>query len=464
MKSQENSNKLVLYNTLSTIILYAITFFSAPLFSRLLGKNEYGVVQVYNTWVTFFVVISGLYTRGTLAIAKINFSANDFKKYQSSVLFLSVVGFSIILGIVIIASPIVVPFFGLKIGYLILMMFHSFGTYCVYFINTKFTYEMKAKNNLIISVSLAMLNFVLSYVLIKTLNVEHLYLGRILGMSFPYIVAGFLIIIYVFYQGKTLYNRKYWKFCFPLCIPLIFHGISGVICASSDRIMVQQIIGIGAVGIYSLAYNFANSIDSVWNALHNSWDPFFFEYIKTDKYDELLKRSKKYIRLFTCISIVFILCSPEVFHIFASKEYWEGATIIPIVILSEYSIFVYSFAANYEFAFKRTDVVAIGSVIAGIVNIVLNFWLINVQGYFGAALATLLSNMILAIVHIMFARKLVKDKWIYSIKLFIPAVMGLIIAVVLYYYCFLLVFIRYIIAVIICIYICGKIYKDRTIF
>ena len=70
--------------------------------------------------------------------------------------------------------------------------------------------------------------------------------------------------------------------------------------------------------------------------------------------------------------------------------------------------------------------VAIGSVIAGITNIVLNFIFITLLGYLGAAIATVLSNIVLVIVHTCFAKKLVKDKWVYNVRMFAPAVIGLI--------------------------------------
>lgn len=461
---EDNSNKLVLYNTLSTMILYAITFFSAPIFSRLLGVDNYGVVQIYNTWCSFFAVVLGLYTRGTLSIAKVNLNDDDFIEYQSSVLFLSLCAFAIIFILMMIFHPIIVGFFGLGLEYLILMMFQSFGTYCVYFMNTKFTYEMKAQNNMILSVTIAIVNFGLSYLLIKCLHTDHLYVGRIVGMALPYTLAGTLIIVYIFRRGKTLYNKRYWSFCLPLCLPLIFHGISGIICASSDRIMIQKILGLTAVGIYALAYNFANIMDSIWGALHNSWDPFFFEFVKNEEFIELRKRSQNYISLYTCLTMGFILLTPEIFRIFAATEYYDGIIIIPVVVLSYYAIFVYAFAANYEFCFKRTDIVAIGSVVAGVSNIILNLFFINLLGYFGAAIATLFSNIILAIVHILFAKKLVKKNWVYDIKMFIPAGIGLLIAVFLFYQCSDVWIIRWIFACMVGVYMLYRIYKNKRIF
>lgn len=459
-----SSNKLVLYNTLSTILLYAITFFSAPLFSRLLGTEEYGVVQVYNTWVSFFTVILGIYTRGTLSIAKVHYSVDEFKPYQSSVLFLSLVSFIIIFLLMLLFSDAIVLFFGLGLEYLVIMLFHSFGTYCVFFLNTKFTYEMKAQNNLIVSVTIALVNFLLSYVLIITLSAEHLYTGRIVGMASPYIISGLIILIYVLKQGKVLYSKKYWKFCLPLCLPLVFHGVSGIICSSSDRIMLQKMVGLTAVGIYGLAYNFANIMDSVWGALHNSWDPFFFEFVKHNQLDDLKRRSIRYIRLFACICICFILLTPEVYRLFASYEYWDGIKIIPLVVMGEYTIFVYAFAGNYEFCFKRTDIVAIGSVIAGLSNVIMNYFFIGLWGYMGAAIATLFSNIVLATVHILFARRLVKEKWVYDVWMFVPSIIGIFFATILFYICDDYWGVRWLLAAVVGSYTIMNIYKERAIF
>ena len=459
-----NSNKIVLINTLSTVILYAITFFSSPIFSRMLGTENYGVVQVYNTWNSFFSIIVGLMTRSILPMAKVKYPNEEIEKVQSSVLFLSLVSFSVISLLFTVLKPVVVPFLGFGPQFLGVLLLHSFGTYCVLFINAKFTYEMKALNNLIISVTMALSTFGLSYLLVRLCDADNLYAGRILGMAIPYILAGGIVLAYIFHKGRTFYNYEYWRFALPLCIPLIFHSISAIILSSSDRIMVQKMVGMSAVGIYALAYNFANIMDSIWVSLNNSWMPFMVEYIKQKQFSELKKRSQNYIRLFSCLVVGFILLTPEVFHIFAAQEYWEGAIIIPVVVMSQFAIFVYAFASNYEFCFMRTDFVAIGSVIAGVSNIIMNFLLIKVWGYFGAAVATLLSNIILVICHVWFARRLAKENWIYTAKMFMMPIVGIMVAVLLYYLCYNLWILRWSVGALVGVYMIKSIYDQKSIF
>lgn len=462
--SKISSNKIVFYNALSTIILYAISFFSAPIFSRMLGTSHYGVVQVYDTWHSFFAIIVGLMTRGILPMARVKYTEEEQERFQSSALGLSVVAFGVVCAIVMVFRHYIVPFFGLDTRFLVILLLHSFGTYCVYFINAKFTYEMKAKNNMVISVVIALATFGLSLPLIKLCNPENLYAGRILGIALPYVIAGALSLGYIFRRGKVFFCFEYWKFALPLCLPLIFHSISGMVCASSDRIMIQKMISVSAVGIYALASNFANIMNSIWGALNNSWTPFMVDYIKTGQYALLKEKSMNYTRLFACLCIGFILLTPEVFHLFADAEYWEGVKIIPVVVMSHFVIFIYAFASNYEFCFMRTDFMAVGSVIAGLSNVLLNLVFINLWGYTGAAVATFMSNGILLACHVHFAKKLAGDKWVYSVKMFVMPILGIAVAATAFYLCYDFWLVRWILAAITGVYMLGDIYKRKSIF
>lgn len=462
--NKANSNKIVIINTLSTVILYAITFFSSPIFSRILGTENYGIVQVYNTWCSFFSIVVGLMTRGILPMAKVKYPDEEIEKIQSSVLFLSTVSFSAISLLILVFQSSLTPLFGLGPEYLIVLLLHSFGNYCVLFINAKFTYEMKALNNLIISVTMALSTFGLSFFLVSLCDADVLYAGRIVGMAIPYVLAGGMVLFYIFRKGRTFFCREYWRFALPLCLPLVFHSISGIVLSSSDRIMVQKMVGLSAVGIYALAYNFANIMDSIWVSLNNSWTPFMVEYIKQKEFSELKKRSENYIRLFSCLVIGFILLTPEVFRIFAAPEYWEGAIIIPVVVMSQFAIFVYAFASNFEFCYMRTDFVAFGSVIAGASNLIMNYFLIQIWGYFGAALATFLSNLILVASHVWFARRLAKENWVYSVKMFVIPVAGISVAVLLYYLCYDFWLLRWLIGALVGVYMIKNIYDQKSIF
>ena len=67
----KNRNRVSLFNILSTCLLYGISFFTAPLFSRLLGTGGYGNVSNYNVWVSILSMAATLQTQATLANAMV---------------------------------------------------------------------------------------------------------------------------------------------------------------------------------------------------------------------------------------------------------------------------------------------------------------------------------------------------------------------------------------------------------
>lgn len=464
LSGQKNPNRLVFYNILSTVLLNAITLISAPLFSRMLGTENYGIVSVYNSWASVFCVLLSLQTRGTLAISRVTFEEEEYAGYESSAMTLSLVSAFLISAVCIVFKNMIVPFFGLSFVFFVLMLIQSFGQASIEFLNTKLTYSYKAGKNMLITVSLSILSILLSYILLVNWNRDNLYAARILGNTASYGIIGALSLVYVLKTGKTFYNRKYWGFCIPLCVPLIFHNIAGVILASSDRIMLSKMINDHEVGIYVLAYNFANILAAIWSALNNSWNPFFFDYYKQNNWTELKKRSSNYLTVFTCLTLGFLFLSPEVYKIFASKDYWEGLKVIPLIVLGAYTIFLYGLAANYEFAEKRTDIAAIGSAISGICNIILNLFLIRRWGFMGAAFATLIADLILLIIHMILARKLAKEKWIYSMGFFFPAVAAVCAGTAIFYLSGSNWILRWLLAAVTGVYMLLHIWRNKSIF
>ena len=211
-------------------------------------------------------------------------------------------------------------------------------------------------------------------------------------------------------------------------------------------------------------YSFANIIDSIRGAFNNSWNPFFVDLLREDKIETIAYRAKNYIRVFACLMIGFILLTPEVFHLFASSDYWDGIFVIPIIVLYIYTQYIYLFGVNYEFYMERTDIVAIGTFVTGGCNLLFNYIFIKIFGYIGAAYATLLSGIISASIHVWFGKKLAKEKWAYNVKIFIIPTMCILVAFTLFYLCYGWWIIRWGIALVVGIYLLCGIIKTKAIF
>lgn len=463
--TSKNANTLAFFNVLGPIILNGINFFTVPIFTRLLGTNNYGIVSIYTTWVQVFSIIMGLQTGGTIAVSKTYFKKEEQRAYYSSILSLSCLSSAIItLAIAIFIKP-VSAFMQMDIVIIFIMLLQSFGTYVVSFATLKFTYEKEAPKNFAMSLVVALVTTVLSIVLIPLMSYEERYVGRIVGYAVPNILAGIVITILFFKRGRKFYSASYWKFCLPLCLPLIFHNLSQIILGQSDRIMLQKLLlDNGSVGIYSFIFTFTHLLSVIWGALNNTWVPFYYDYMREKDVPQIKAKSKNYVFLFTILCMGFMLLSPEAVRIFASKEFWKGTYLIPIMTISCYMVFLYSFPVNFEFYYKQTPLIAIGTCCAAGLNIILNLVMIPKLGILGAAVATTTAYIFLFVFHQLIARYIVKNDYHYTFRFFLPGSLAVVGVAVVFYITLEMWYIRWGIACLLGIILLMRIYKQRSIF
>ena len=414
MKKQ---NRIAFFNMLSTLLLRGLSVITSAIFSRLLGTNGYGVLSTYNVWVSVASITGTLQTSGTLVNARVEYPPERQRAYQSSVMTLSLVSFLCCCALVLIFLGPVSTVLEMQWYLIILMLWHAFGSFCVNFLNSKFTYEFKAGRNLILSLGVTLTTLALSVVLILLMPENLRYVGRILGLAVTYGVLGIAVCVYILYSGKTFYNREYWRFCIALAIPVVFYSLSDLLLGHSDLVMVKKMLGDSKAGIYGLAYNFGSVLFSIFAALNNSWTPFFFEDMKLKNVDRVRFQTKHFLELFTVLAMGFVLLTPEVYRWFAGQDFWEGTSLITLFATGFYLNFLCTFPVNFEYFHKKTKMVAAATVTSCVLNIGLNYVFILRFGLAGAAAATVLSHTFQFMFHYCYTRYVLgKESYPFGIR------------------------------------------------
>lgn len=460
----KSKNKITIFNIASTIILQGLAFFSGPIFSGMLGTDNYGIASVYLTWVQLASTVFSLQAAGTVALARVNFPIKDQEKYQSSVLSLATlfyVGFSVI---TVAIAAIAAARSAVSMPMVLFGLAHGWGMYCVSFANSKFTYEFKADKNFILSVATSALTIGLSIFLIQRFPVETNYWGRIIGQSGIYTVIGLILFIGILKSGKTFYNKVYWKFTLPIAIPTIFHLVANIALNQSDRVMLQGLVSNSAAGIYALACTFGAVLNTIWSAFNNSWVPFYYEYTRLGQIERMKKHARNYTELFTIVAMGFILLAREVFHLYAKKAFWDGTDLIPLFAIGYYFIFLYSFPVNYEFYNKKTKTIAVGTTFAAVCNISLNYVFINLWGIQGAVIATAAAHGLQFGFHYISAKRIDPGGFPFKMTDFIPGLLAICATCLFYVFTRELWAVRWAFASVLGIYILIKIYKRKEIF
>jgi len=401
MKKQ---NRIAILNILSTLLLRGISFFSGPLFSRLLGTGGYGVLTVYNTWVSVLAIACSLQTQGTLVNARVEFSEEEQPGYQSSVMSLSLLSFLMCGVLMTVFAQSISQALRLSKVLIGLMLFQAFGSFCMNFLNSKFTYEFKAGRNMALSVGVAVSTVTLSLILVVLLPEEINYYGRILGNALVNGGVGIVVSILVLRRGRLFYNERYWKFCLRLAIPVVCYNLSDLALGHSDLVMLQQLRGESASGIYGYAYQFGGIMFTIFEAVNNSWVPFFFEDMKKGRRQEIRRQEVHYLEVFTVLSVGFILLSREVFFLYADGDFRDGIPLIPVFVASFYLNFLCTYPVNFEYFHKKTNVIAAVTISSAVLNLGLNYVLIRRFGMLGAAIATMLSHVFQFVCHFGYSR------------------------------------------------------------
>ena len=208
-----------------------------------------------------------------------------------------------------------------------------------------------------------------------------------------------------------LFKAKYLRPLLLIALPLLPNFIIYWIFDSCDKLMITNIIGVGAEGVYSVGAKFGHVSQLIYTAFSGGWQYFAFSIMKEENQVKTNSRIFEYLGIvsFCCSMFVFALSEP-VFKLLFAEDYYEAFLIAPYLFLSPLLLMLFQVADNQLLVVKKTwPNLLILSAGAGL-NILLNYFLIPVLGIEGAAIATLCGYVLSLIicVIILYYMKLIK--------------------------------------------------------
>ncbi len=182
--------------------------------------------------------------------------------------------------------------------------------------------------------------------------------------------------------------------------PLIAYEFSSILLDSGDRFMVRHFLGDTPLGYYSAAYNISAYLqDTVMTPLNLAIFPIYMQ-LWNEKGREATQRFlSSCLSWFLVVAIavtgVTLLCSREVIVLLASRRFLEAHLLLPILIPS-LMIYATHIFLNVGLILEKRTVLMSGLVlVSAIFNLLLNLYLIPHAGILGAAVATMLSYLLL---------------------------------------------------------------------
>ena len=421
--------------SVSQVITSICAFLWTILIARYLGVSDYGIVSFAISFTGLVVIFMdlGMSTYITRELAK---HKEMVSKYVNNIFF-----FKIFLSIIL--------FF---ISGLILVLLGSPNLTII--VTLIFTIEM---------IAISMTNFLngifqafeqVKYQAIGTiLNSGLLLIGILLTMFFnwgvisiaiSYVIAYFIFFSYMFLKfnqkfplPKIEIDLSFIKSTIINSLPFGLTNFFYSIYFSIDIVMLSYLTGNYSTGLYKSAYNIITVFTTFFPVYQNVIFPVMSKFFKESR--DLIKisyeLSVKYLLLFILpLSVgIFFYARPLVDLIY-SNQYSLATTPVQILIWTVSFLFINGATSTLLNAVDRETIVTRIYIVAAIFNVILNLILIPLYSYDGAAIATVLSEVVITVLTLYYIFKTDFKPDVGLLKNVIKLIIvSLILAIVLYW-------------------------------
>ncbi len=261
-----------------------------------------------------------------------------------------------------------------------------------------------------ISEAFLRLILVISFILYFNNNIDSYFYAFFVSYSII-----FLVIIYefknyfFFFKPNITLITNLIKYSLPI-IPL---GLLWLIISITDRLFINHFLGLYQLGIYAVAIKFVLGINLIIDIFQKSFWPISMKIINQSKevYNSFFNDILKYYFTISIISIYLInLTSKYFFFIFTGPNFNNGYIIFNILILQAFFFGLFHITSMGMWRKGKNYYVLFSVFIALIINIGLNYILIPIYELNGAAIATILSFLVLNIISFCFSFIILKLK------------------------------------------------------
>ena len=413
---------------LGGIISKIIPLIMVPIVTRIIPNTDYyGISDLSNTVVSFAssIALMGMYD----AMYRLFFEKNS-ENYKRKVC----------------STAFIITIFTSVISFFIMCIFNV-SIAKIFFGNQKYAYivyisaiaTLVGATNSIISAPTRMQNKRRIYLITNTISPLLAY-----TIAIPMLLKGYYIIALplaamissaimeiTFWSlnhewfSIKLFDRKLLMQLLVIAVPLMPNFLVYWLFNSCDKVMITNMLGIGAAGIYSVGSKLGNCSQLIYIAFAGGWQYFAFSTMKDN--DQVKTNSKifEYLGIVSFIVTAFVCAwSYFIFKLLFTKQYMNGYIVAPYLFLAPLLQMLFQVSANQFLIIKKTWPSMLILFVGAIVNIIMNSCLIPILKIEGAAIATLLGYIATDLVCVL---ALCKMKLMIITKRFICAVVVMII-------------------------------------
>ena len=395
-------NSFIYY--LSNILTKGISFFLLPLYTSILSREDYGVLELMSI-ISTMVIILFTFQIGQ-GVARYYNELQDQKQiqiYTSTVIYFSIASFGVFTILFILFLPQVSYYLSLTESETVFAIASITLNGLFYMSQNQLRWKIKPVQEMISSLTynLCTIGFTIYFIVLLEEGITGIFKAQCIGALIGMIVAFvFSRSDYGLYFSKQVLTKL-----LSFSLPLLPGAMSIFVYMFTDRICIKEMLGLDELGVYSVGSKIATILTFAGIGVSTAISPLIYKHYKEG---ETPDKIALLFRIFCGLSFILVaflsFFADVVIQTMTNELYAAAVPIIPFLL---YAVFLNSltlFSPGLSIA-KKTSRRSIIAMVAGILNLILNILLIPYFGIVAAAIATFVSFGLNFILLFKFAQK-----------------------------------------------------------
>jgi O-antigen/teichoic acid export membrane protein len=386
---------------LGNALAKALGFFMLPFYTRYLNPVDYGVLEILDLSMSLFgmFLTMGMTAAVLRCYAAAESQEEKRKVISTALVFVLVTGFiTFFVGLALI-RPISGMLFGPAVpAKYLLVSFSSF--ICTYIVILPRTYlralESSGTFTLVDNSGLCvMLGLNIYFIAVLKIGLVGILLSALIVGTLQLVLLTMWAVRRVGIHLSFPWLTRMLRFG----APLMFSNLAMFTLNFSDRFFLQHFRTLEVVGVYAVGYKFGYMVNYlVVQPFYVMWQARMYAVHDQPNHPKILRQIfVLYSLLLIGFGLALSTLSPEIVHVMVGSRFSASQAVIPIVVLAYVCWGIGFCAQTGMFLTNNTKKIALVAAAAAVLNLGLNYILVLHYGMMGAAWATLLSFMALAV-------------------------------------------------------------------
>lgn len=370
-----------------------LSFFLLPFYTAVLSTEDYGIVDLFNTYISLLLPLVVFQIEDALFRFSIDVRGDEYGKknvVSTALSFCTMQSLVFSVIFLVLQSFIAIPYRWYLLLNVIVSIFSGSMLQLTRGMGDNFGY---AFSSFLTALSAILLNIVL--VLFMDMGAD--------GLFITAFVSNLVGIIYIFVKEKVYgmfsirwFSRKLLKEMLAYSLPLVPNSLSWWVIGASDKTVVSWFLGVSQNGILSVSQKFSTAYTTFYSIFNLTWTENAAihrnDEDRTQYYSKIIETSFRVLAS-ACLGIIAAVAI--LFPVLVNEKFGESYYQIPIYMLSSLLYSAIGIFSVVYIAFKKTGEIAKTSLLAAIINLAVNIGLIRFIGLYAASISSVVAYGVL---------------------------------------------------------------------